>query len=189
MQKKHIITIAGRPGSGKSTTSKYVASHLGYQHFSSGDLFRAIAREHNIDLLQANLTAEQESEIDRIVDSRLQDIGKTEDQLVVDSRLAWHWMPDSFKVYLDLDLATAAERILKNVDSNRIDSEYIPSSASEYAAILQERLDSEIRRYKNLYDVNPYDTSHYDLIVDSAANNPDQIRDIIVEKYAVWIAA
>ncbi|MGZ6005361.1 MAG: nucleoside monophosphate kinase, partial [Candidatus Saccharimonadales bacterium] len=52
--KRQIITIAGRPGSGKSTTAKMVASKLSFEHFSSGDLFRAIAKEWGIDVLQAN---------------------------------------------------------------------------------------------------------------------------------------
>jgi cytidylate kinase len=53
--KKHIITIGGRPSSGKSSTAKAVAAALGYDHFSSGDLFRQLGKEHGIDVLQANI--------------------------------------------------------------------------------------------------------------------------------------
>ena len=71
MEQKHIITIAGKPGSGKSTASKAVATQLGFRHFSSGDFFRAIGRERGIDVFQANLIAEQEQEIDHLVDDHL----------------------------------------------------------------------------------------------------------------------
>lgn len=187
MQKKHIITIAGRPGSGKSTTSKAVASQLGYQHFSSGDLFRAIGKERGIDLLQANFAAEQASEMDYLVDQRLRDIGAKDDNKVIDSRMAWHWMPFSFKVYLDLDLVTAAQRILKDMDEARLEAERIPSDPSEYAVVLQQRLDSEARRYQKLYQVNPSDVKNYDLVIDTKANNPEQATALVISGFHDWL--
>lgn len=187
MQKKHIITIAGKPGSGKSTTSKGIAAELGYQHFSSGDLFRAIGKERGIDVTQTNLAAEKEAEIDYLVDQRLRDIGETESEVVIDSRLAWHWIPGSFKVYLNLDLEIAAKRILTHMDPTRLESEKVHEDPKEYAAALQHRLDIEIRRYKSLYDVNPYDGSNYDLVVDTNTNNPEQTRKLILSKYREWL--
>lgn len=182
-----MITIAGRPGSGKSTTARATASLLGYQHFSSGDLFRALAREHGIDVLQANLTAEENAEIDHAVDGRLKEMGIQEDQLVVDSRMAWHWMPFSFKVFLDLDLEIAAQRILNSMDEIRIISERIPNDPQAYAATLQQRLDSEARRYKALYDANPYDMSNYDLVIDTATNNAEQAVEQVVAAFREWV--
>lgn len=187
MEKKHIITIAGKPGSGKSTTSKGLASELGYKHFSSGDLFRAIGKERGIDVFQVNVTAETEKEIDYMVDEKLREIGTNEDELVIDSRMAWHWMPYSFKVYLDLDLDTAAKRILGKINPERLEAEEIPRTPEEYAVRLQERLDSEIKRYMNLYQQNPYDTSNYDLVVDTGKHNPSEARDMILRGFKEWI--
>lgn len=185
-QKKRIITIAGKPGSGKSTASKAIAEQLGYEHFSSGDLFRAIGRERGIDVTQTNQAAEDDKEIDRLVDDRLAKIGETQDQVAIDSRLAWHWIPQSFKVYLDLDLEVAARRILANIDPVRKEHEHIPDDPKEYADALQHRLDLEAKRYKEKYDVNPYDTSNYDLVVDTEANNPARVAEIILTAYEKW---
>ncbi len=186
MDKKHIITIAGKPGSGKSTTSKNLAAKLGYKHFSSGDLFRAIGKDRGIDVLQTNITAETEKEIDYMVDEKLREIGTNDDELVIDSRMAWHWMPYSFKVYLDLDLETAAKRILAKVTPERASAENIPNTPEGYAEQLQDRLDSEIRRYMNLYNQNPYDKSNYDLVVDTASNGPEEVVDAILKSYESW---
>jgi cytidylate kinase len=186
MTKKHLITIAGRPGSGKSTTAKSVASQLGFERFSSGDLFRSIATESGIDVLQANLSAEENFEIDHKVDGRLQEIYVSEDRLVVDSRTAWHWMPGSFKVFLNLDIKIAAERILKDTDDARLASEHISRDPDEYAKLLQNRLDSETRRYKALYDIDPYDMSNYDLVIDTAVNNPKQVGELVLSGYRQW---
>jgi cytidylate kinase len=187
MDKKHIITIAGKPGSGKSTASKAVADSLGFQHFSSGDFFRAIGKERGIDVFQANLVAEEEVDIDHLVDEKLRNLGEIEDNMVIDSRMAWHWMPYSFRVYLDLDLLIAAERILKSLDDARMEVEDIPDSPAAYAARLQDRLDSETKRYRNLYDANPYNPENYDLVIDTATNGPEEVQKLIAEKFNDWI--
>lgn len=187
MQKTSIITIAGKPGSGKSTTSKGVAAKLQYRHFSSGDLFRSIAAERGLDVKTANKQAEKESSIDDLVDQRLQEIGRTESDIVIDSRTAWHWMPNSFKVYLDLDLHVAAKRIILASDERQTANEYIPEDHEEYVNELQQRLDSEARRYESLYGINPYDTKNYDLVVDTAKFPVDQVIAQIVDAYNNWL--
>jgi len=186
MEKKHIITIAGKPGSGKSTTSKGLARALGYLHFSSGDFFRAIGKERGFDVLATNLLAEQEKSIDEAVDQKLRELGAKEDQMVIDSRMAWHWMPYSFRVYLDLDLTVAAERIISHTDEARRAAEFIPSSPVLYAKTLQDRLDSESKRYLSLYDANPYNPDNYDLVVDTAANDIEAVQKIILDAYTTW---
>ncbi|HEU4966780.1 MAG TPA: cytidylate kinase family protein [Candidatus Saccharimonadales bacterium] len=186
-QKKHIITIAGRPGSGKSTTAKVLAARLGLRHFSSGSLFRQIAKEQGIDLMQANLSAEQNSAVDHAVDGRLREINELEDNLVIDSRTAWHWMPASFKVFLDLDMKIAAERILADMDAERRASENITADPVAYAGVLQERLDSENRRYKALYGIDPYNLANYDLVIDTATNNVEKVVEEILEKFTIWL--
>ncbi len=184
--KKQIITIAGGPGSGKSSTAKAITAALGFQHFSSGDLFRAIGKEMGFDVLNANLTAEENSEIDHAVDGRLREIGATEDKLVVDSRMAWHWMPQSYKVFLKLDLLDAARRILAGIDDARLASEHVHRDPKEYAALLQKRLDSEQRRYKNLYQVDPFVMGHYDLVIDSARYDLEQVVEQVLSGFQTW---
>ena len=187
MDKKHIITIAGKPVSGKSTASKAVAELLGFKHFSSGDFFRAIGKERGIDVFQANIVAEQEVDIDHLVDEKLRNLGTAEDNMVIDSRMAWHWMPYSFRVYLDLDLLVAAERILESLDDARMEVEDIPENPATYAARLQDRLDSETKRYRSLYDVNPYNPANYDLVIDTAVNGPEAVQEMIAEQFNNWI--
>ena len=82
--KKHIITISGMLGAGKSTTAKQLAEELGYLHFSSGDLMRAIGKEHGIDdIRQVNLENEKDHKFDYVVDERLRQIGKNENEIII----------------------------------------------------------------------------------------------------------
>lgn len=192
IKKKQIITIAGRPGSGKSTTAKGVAAQLGYSHFSSGDLFRSVSKEYGHDVLQSNLAAENEAGIpamDRIVDQRQRELGAQQDKLVIDSRLGWHWIPSSFKVFLDLDLQTAAQRILKDMTPERIQAEHIPANPKAYAQVLQERLDSELRRYKKIYAVNPALSTNYDLVIDTKTNDVEAVISLIIEGFNGWLSS
>lgn len=49
MSNKEIILISliGRPGSGKSTVGKILSKNTGYPFFSAGDLFRKVANENS----------------------------------------------------------------------------------------------------------------------------------------------
>ncbi len=194
--KKSIITIAGKPGSGKSSTAKLLAEKLGYDHFSSGDLFREIARTRGQNVKQANLDAESKAlddkNIDFLVDERLREIGRTEHHKVIDSRTAWHWMPDAFKLFIDLDLIVAADRIIKSMEAEDVAgarNEHIPSSPKEYAVELQERLDSETRRYESLYGIDPYDLSNYNLVINSGIQTLEEVVGEIFAAYNAWLSA
>src|ERR1035437_2410244 len=111
MNKKHIITIAGKLGSGKSSTAKMVAEILNYKHYSTGDFMRSIADEKGIPLVKFNKIAENDPSIDKILDDRNKEIGNMEN-IVLDSRLGFYFIPESFKVFLELDPSIASERIL-----------------------------------------------------------------------------
>lgn len=184
--KKQIITLAGRLGSGKSSTAKLVAAKLGYKHFSSGDLFRQIAAEWGEDLLDANKAAESNRKIDDMVDGRLQEIGTTDDEVVIDSRTAWHWIPESFKVYLYLDTTVAAERIISKKHERDDANENIPDDPSEYAKTLEERYASENKRYATLYGIDPSVHDNYDLVIDTSTLDLEGVADRICEEYRKW---
>lgn len=186
MPKKHIITIAGKPGSGKSTTANKVAELLTFTRFSSGDLMREIAHGRGITLEEVNKLAENEPSIDHEVDTSLKRLGEN-DRIVIDSRLAFHWIPQSFKVYLDLDLDLAAARIFRDMNKQRVMSGEDAATVHEVLIQLHDRLASERRRYKTLYGIDPYDTSHFDLVIDTAQNNPYTVALKIFDAFNIWI--
>ncbi len=184
---KRIITLAGAVGSGKSSTAKGVAQKLGFRHFSSGDLFRKIAKERGLSIEAINLTAEEQKEIDHQVDELLQKMGREESEFVIDSRLAFHWMPESFKVYLSLDPDTAAERIYNHiVTEGRVSQE--AQSVEEVRKNIDIRVTSERKRYMNLYGIDTTDTSPFDLLVDTKKNNLAQVIAIVLDSYKKWAA-
>lgn len=118
--KKEIITITGTLGSGKSSTADLVAKELGFQRFSAGDFFRKIGINLGISINEVNKRAETDMEIDKMTDAEVQKVGEEMSKVVIDSRLAFHWIPGSFKVYLDLPEEIAKERILNDLKENKL---------------------------------------------------------------------
>lgn len=185
--KREIVTVAGSPGAGKSSTAKAVAAALGFRHFSSGDLFRQLAAERGKSIEAINLSAEVQRDIDLDVDKLLQEKYRAEDRLVINSRMAWKWMPHSLKVFLVLDPDTAAERIFHSLREEGRQSEDA-KSVEEVRASIERRFASEQRRYLALYGVNPTDPLNFDLVINTKHNDLPTVTAIVIAAYQAWRA-
>jgi cytidylate kinase len=186
--KKEIITIAGVPGSGKSSTADGVAKALGYTRFSSGDFMRKIALDRGISINELSAQAETDPSIDVSIDDAVRNTGSGE-KLVIDSRLAFHWIPTSFKVFLDLPLEISKERILSNLKHNKLrqESEGMADAEGVYKKIT-ERLESEKKRYRELYNIDHTDKTNFDLVIDTNQNNLEQVIATIISEYKNWLS-
>ncbi len=184
--KKEIITIAGCLGAGKSSTGDRLAQELGYQRFSSGDFMRTIATNLGISLNELSTKAETDTSIDTKIDEEVRKAGNLE-KVIIDSRLAFHWIPESFKVYLDLAPEIAKQRILSNLKINTLRqvSEGMADEDEIYEKIIH-RLESEKKRYKELYDIDHTNHENFDLVVDTNKNNLDEVVSIILAEYKKW---
>jgi len=185
--KKEIITICGGLGSGKSSTAKEVAKILEFKHFSSGDFFRQVGLELGLSVMETNKKAETDKKIDEMTDQKLRDLND-KNKIIIDSRTAYHWIPESFKVYLELPPEIAKDRIINSakIDSLRKQSENICSTEEAYKKIT-ERFESEQKRYWDLYKINNTDKSQFDLVIDTNKNNLEQVVNIVVSEYKKWI--
>ena len=178
---RHIITISGGPGSGKSSTANRVSEQLGYRRFSSGDFMRQIGLERGLTIDEMQTQAERDHSIDHAIDAAIRKTGEQE-EIVIDSRIAFHWLPESFKVLLTLDPHIAAERTFKQIqEQGRMNQN--GDSIEEIHKHLLARIESEKKRYKSLYDIDYPTVSDFDLVIDTATHSLDQVVDLIVEEY------
>ena len=177
---KKIITIAGKLGSGKSSTAKKVAKMLSMTHFSSGDFLRQIAEKRNLSIKDLMIAAETEPEIDHEIDDLLKSKG-SEKNLIIDSRLAFHWIPESFKVYLEIDPDVAAKRMFYDLETNesRQKSEHA-KNIDEMKSKMIERHESDKKRYHNLYNIDHTDHSNFDLVINTGL--PENDLETVVKK-------
>jgi len=188
MEKKHIITLSGKPGSGKSSTADRVAELLSYTRYSAGDLVRSHIRKKKMTLDEFNKMAEEDHKHDHLIDEELRKL-RTERDVVIDSRLGFYWIPESFKVYLDLDMDVATVRIYKDSVSNELreygaDTNY---SIQDVRKLVQGRLDNEKRRFKTLYGVNPYSNANFDLIINTSRHSPQTVALTVFDTYKKWL--
>jgi len=172
-----IITISGKAGSGKSTVAKELARKLELKHYSIGDLMRQMAKEKNISLSELGKLAEKDDSIDKELDNRQIEL-KNEDNFVIDGRLTANFIPNSsLKVFLDCEDNVRAKRILKDERKDE-DSKDI----KEIIKKINEREQSERKRYKQYYDVDYYDEKLYDLIIDTTNISVNEVINKIIEK-------
>lgn len=187
MKRQHIITISGKPGSGKSSTADRVAELLGYTRHSSGDVVRKYIAKHNITLKSYNDQAHMDHELDAKVDEALRDLRSKKD-IVVDSRLGFYWIPESFKVYLDLDIDTATARIYKDATTKaRSSSGTSSTSLGTVAAQVRDRMDTEQKRFKAMYGVDPFNLGNFDLVIDTSRNDAQSVAITVFDNYKKWL--
>ncbi len=185
--KKTIITINGKPGSGKSSAASKVAEALEYARFSSGDFMRKMAVQRGISITELNILAEHDKQIDFDIDEEVRKTGELEN-LVIDSRMAFHWIPNSFKVYLDLPPEIAKERIMTSLKSDKLRqaSEHEANEEAVYEKMMA-RLASENKRYMDLYGVDNSDPAMYNLVIDTSRSNLEEVAEKIIKEYKNWL--
>lgn len=193
MNKRNIITICGMLGSGKSTAAKRVAAALGYPHYSAGDFMRAMAAERGITIVELNLLAENDADIDREIDAKQKVFMDTHEDFVIDSRIGWFLAPDSFKVFLDLDLDTASSRVFGDIQAKKVERAEETSGTTETIDSvknrLADRLASEKERYNKYYNIENYqDPAHFDLVINTAVSDIPTVERLIIEAYKKWQA-
>ena len=188
MKKRNIITICGVLGSGKSTAAKRVARALDYPHYSAGDFMRAMAGERGISIVELNLLAEHDPEIDKEIDAKQKAFMDTHDNFAIDSRIGWFLAPDSFKVFLSLDSDTAANRIFTDIQAKKSErKEEMSETLEAVKNRLAERVASEKERYNKYYGIENYqDPKNFDLVIDSGANDIPAVERLIIEGYKEW---
>jgi len=188
MKKKHIITLSGKPGSGKSSTSDKVAEMLGYARYSSGDFVRQMIKKKKITLDAFNKMAATNHTLDDEIDEKLRELREQKD-IVVDSRLGFYWIPESFKVYLDLDMDVATARIYKDAIDNagRGAGAGLANSIGDVQKQVQARLNNETRRFKAMYGVDPYKSSNFDLVINTSRHSPQTVALTVFDNYKKWL--
>ena len=166
-----LITITGQLGSGKSTVSKMLAQRLGWQHYSTGMAQRAIAQKRGISTTELNQLAISDPSIDHEIDAVFKNPPWGDSPCVVDSRLAWHFLPKSLKVCLLIDPKVAAKRVC--AEKGRVSEQY--SNEKEALIYLQKRAELEQAHFIKNYQLDITDMRQFDLVIDTTHLTPEEV--------------
>lgn len=181
------ITITGNLGSGKSSIGK-VLKEKGYEIVSTGNIFRELAMEKGLSVEEFNkqvneATRRGDRSVDQMIDDTTARIGRERDNIMFDSRLAWNFVPDSFKVFVITDIDEASRRVFN--DSVRANSESYESQEACKKALVH-RQEMESVRFKEIYEIDYYDMSNYNLVIESTNAAPAEIAAEILEKLEAY---
>lgn len=177
-----FITLTGELGSGKTTVAKILNQEYGFDFYSTGSIQREIAKDKGITTLELNkqMSNDINNIYDKMIDDKTIEIShkNLEKNIVFDSRMAWHFVEKSFKVYVIVDSYIAANRV-KMADRGEEEQYH---SIEEASKSLLKRKQLEDSRFAKIYSVNITDFSNYDLVVDSTSISPNKLAKFVFEK-------
>ena len=96
---------------------------------------------------------------------------------MIDGRLAFYFIPHSFRVFLTVDHETGTRRISNDIrpdeDTKDFDSLYDS---------LKKRVESDDRRFKKIYGIHFLDEKNYDLVIDTSDITQEEAAEKIIRE-------
>ncbi len=170
-----LITVAGLHGTGKTTVAGIVAERLGLRHVSTGMIFRDMAREKGMSLVEFSNHAALHEEIDKDLDARMASIGK-DGNVVLDGQLCWYFLGNRarYKFFLKCSDDVRIQRIFSR--------EYEKGHLVTLDAVTEETLNREKveqERYRRIYNIDLGNASlverSHDLVIDTTRLSIDEV--------------
>lgn len=178
------ITLTGNLGSGKTTVCKLLADR-GFEIYSTGTILREIAKARSLTALGVNEWVNANRNIDFDIDREVVRVAsaRPHDKIVFDSRMAWHFVPVSVKVFLAVEPGEGARRVFADQTRGAVEQYASPEEAARQLAA---RTREERERFLTIYGKDYLDMSNYDLVIDSTRQTPE---DNVATIMAAWEGA
>ena len=165
-----IITLGGLAGTGTTTTAELLSEKLDIPYISAGYVFRQMASERGMSVLEFSEFAEGNDDIDKEIDKRQAELAKSADDLIVEGRLSAYFVEADLKLWLVTPFDVRSQRIAER-ESKSIDL------AREEIVIREE---SEALRYKDIHNIDIKNMDIYDLIINTGTFDPEKVSEIIL---------
>lgn len=167
-----VIAVSGPPGSGKTTLAQNLARALGLRYFSTGIVFRELAKKKGLSLEKLSQLAEANHSIDRYIDSQTINEAR-KGRVVLDGHLT-AWIAKDYAdllIYVTAPLRIRIQRIAER--ENRSFQEVLRETLA--------REESERRRFKDIYGIDVNDLSIFDIIINNERFEPHETLSIALE--------
>lgn len=176
------FSITGHLGSGKSTICRLLKNEYKFDIVSAGSIMREVANSKGLNILDFQKDAKNLGDVDNYIDQAIIEKNNQINEninVIFDSRLAWHFLPQTFKIFIIVSPHEAALRTYLT----RMGEDEKYHSVEDAMNKLVERRVVENRRYKLIYGVNCEDLSNYDVVIDTTFISPAEAVDIIMDCY------
>jgi len=170
-----IITIGGLAGSGTTTASKILSEKMDIPYISAGDIFRQMAVERGMDILEFSKMAEDDLKIDLEIDRRQAEIARKNENIIVEGRLSAYFVDSDLKVCFIAPLDVRTERISQRENK--------PVNLTKKEIL--KRGKSEAKRYLEIHNIDIDNLDIYDLIINTHSFHAESVADIILKAIEV----
>lgn len=183
MKRTDVISITGDLASGQSTIARMLAEDYNYFLYKNGEYCRKLAIEKGMSITEFGEYANKHPEIDIQIEKRAREYANENENIVIDAKMGWYAVPESFKIYLTVDIDVAAKRAFE--DPTRKRSENMSSIEIQKEDLIQ-RAKNDLERYYHLYNVYRNDMSNYDLVLDTSYLTIEEVYNKVKEEYEKW---
>lgn len=187
-----IISLNGKPGSGKSSVAEAIAKEFGLKRYYIGGLRREIARKKGLTLAEFNKLGETDFSTDREVDEYQKKLGETEDNFVIEGRTSFFLIPHSYKIMLDVSVEEGARRIWKDLQAHpeKRNEMANPRNLEDVIRNVKDRLASDELRYRKYYQqTDIYNPKNYDFVLNTTSIGKADVIKKIIEHIRKHVAA
>ena len=188
----YLFVIGGPGGCGSSTISKMLARKFGLTVVSAGKIFRSVVRDcgySHLENIYKELPIEDIYEFDRVTDEKMIAISNTPNILIESKGFAGvatnKNIPCTVKIWLNCSDDVRTRRHLQRDGYTTFPHKIVKYFKQK--KFLQERLDSDRRRYKVLYDMD-YDKPelYNDIVINNTSQSVSETYNLILKKNKGW---
>ncbi|MBN2153054.1 MAG: AAA family ATPase [Candidatus Lokiarchaeota archaeon] len=178
-----LITLSGLHGTGKTTVAKLLAERYGLPHLSTGIVFREMAAEKRMGLVEFSDYAAKHHEIDRQLDNKMRERG-LKGNVVLDGQLCWFFLRGEadWKVLLLCDDAARIQRIYER--DRTVGGPNITLESARKETLERERIEQE--RYKEIYGIDLSDSEFvkksHNIVVDTTHLTIKEVVQTVVSR-------
>lgn len=175
------ITIGGLSGTGTSSIGKALAKHFNYDFVSGGDFARQLAASFGMTVEERDkFTLENHINTDdEQIDGMQKFFGDNKNNFILEARLGWYNVPDSFKIKLSCEDDVRFKRTSRN-DPNRMSTKIEDFEATKIKSLeREENHRARIERIYGIKDLN--DNSHFDVVIDTTNLSFEEVLQKCIE--------
>ena len=171
-----IVTIGGLAGTGTTTTAEVLSEKLDIPYISAGFIFREMAAERGMSVLEFSEFAEGNDDIDKEIDKRQAEKAKSAENLIIEGRLSAYFVENAdLRIWLMTPFDVRSERIAQREDKT--------VEVAKVEIVVREK--SEALRYKLIHNIDINNMDIYDLIINTDSFNPESLSEIIIQTLKV----
>lgn len=187
-----LITVSGRIASGSTTLAKKLSHELHWRHIEGGEIFWEAVRARLA--LSPKDTALRPDEEDAAFDASLKELLRTQEHIVVETKLAGfnaQGLDDVFKILVICEDPNGVDQTQIRID-RLVNREQVSIDEAKEEVLVREK--NDIEKWQRLYANNDnqwvyWDRRYYDLVINTYSHDQEQVLDLALEKMGYTKAA